>query len=710
MPAPPDCLEILIEIEKNINLGFLLLWNYNKSLIDSVKGIKEAEILLDDDLIWSGIVRRGVANEYDDYCEYIPLDQSLPIEKIKSILQKNEQEINEKNPPKYINQSTIMEDLIKQKNDQEIIDKDPLKVSSLSKSITSPQRPSSKKSHPKTYNIFDEPGPVFASKSVKLNEEKLVELFVPDKKMSPILPFDTLKKKKEEYKDFKKIDEYKKKPDQIRNMVSSKEEEKVYILKKESALLKKKTGNDDLDDETGTESSLQNLEFFNLTQTGRLKVKERDRIFHEEVRILKKDVEETVQSIYQKLDFKPMKHREFDALDLFFQAESYKKHPTPKNAQKEIKEIRDLKELKEQKDSKEIKEAKEFKEIREVKEIKEIIEAKEPDSHQPQKKYEPSKILSSSQKAVMVPLASITPSLNIDSDYKKKENENFEIPIAPRGRKLTLVIKSTWGDNFYVGLTGIEFFNDKGDNIKLSGLQIKANPPDINVLPEYGKDPRTIDKVVDGVYCTCDDLHMWLAPFTKSEENKIYIDFGTDISLSMIRIWNYNKSRIHSFRGAREIRIMLDENTIFKGEIKQANGSLKNIHEFCEYIMFTNDENVIKMIENNDWLNDYTIPEEDDLANEDVNRPNTANKKLKNEENKENFNIINVDQEERPMTSVRALDNLTSFKKKEVAPGLSKENKNMNILIINILENWGDPYYAGLTGIELYGNNFVISS
>lgn len=52
----------------------------------------------------------------------------------------------------------------------------------------------------------------------------------------------------------------------------------------------------------------------------------------------------------------------------------------------------------------------------------------------------------------------------------------------------------------------------KIDNPK---AQIKAIPPDINILPNYGKDPRTVDKLVDGTYLTSDDLHVWLAPFTK---------------------------------------------------------------------------------------------------------------------------------------------------------------------------------------------------
>ena len=33
-------------------------------------------------------------------------------------------------------------------------------------------------------------------------------------------------------------------------------------------------------------------------------------------------------------------------------------------------------------------------------------------------------------------------------------------------------------------------------------LQITADPPDINVLPEYGNDPRVVTNLIDGVYRT----------------------------------------------------------------------------------------------------------------------------------------------------------------------------------------------------------------
>jgi len=45
----------------------------------------------------------------------------------------------------------------------------------------------------------------------------------------------------------------------------------------------------------------------------------------------------------------------------------------------------------------------------------------------------------------------------------------------------------------------------------------------------------------------------------------------------MIRIWNYNRSRIHCKCGVKDIEITLDMQTIFKGEIKMARGNLSSI-------------------------------------------------------------------------------------------------------------------------------------
>lgn len=44
----------------------------------------------------------------------------------------------------------------------------------------------------------------------------------------------------------------------------------------------------------------------------------------------------------------------------------------------------------------------------------------------------------------------------------------FSIPELPIGRELVINILSTWGDRFYVGLTGIEIYTASGEqaNIK----------------------------------------------------------------------------------------------------------------------------------------------------------------------------------------------------------------------------------------------------
>ena len=69
-------------------------------------------------------------------------------------------------------------------------------------------------------------------------------------------------------------------------------------------------------------------------------------------------------------------------------------------------------------------------------------------------------------------------------------------------------------------------------------------------------------------------MHLWLAPFTPGRQHVIELELGRVHRLAMVRVWNYNKSRIHSFRGAREVEMSLDGRCIFRGEIAKASGTL----------------------------------------------------------------------------------------------------------------------------------------
>lgn len=159
-----------------------------------------------------------------------------------------------------------------------------------------------------------------------------------------------------------------------------------------------------------------------------------------------------------------------------------------------------------------------------------------------------------------------------DDDPSLECEDEFEIPVLPQGQRLVINILSTWGDRHYVGLNGLEVFSSSGEPLRPA--QIHADPPDINILPAYGKDPRVVTNLIDGINRTQDDMHLWLAPFTPGCSHTIYLDFGALYQVAMIRVWNYNKSRIHSFRGVKEVEMLLDGRCIFRGEIAKASGTL----------------------------------------------------------------------------------------------------------------------------------------
>jgi hypothetical protein len=52
---------------------------------------------------------------------------------------------------------------------------------------------------------------------------------------------------------------------------------------------------------------------------------------------------------------------------------------------------------------------------------------------------------------------------------------------------------------------------------------------------------------------------MWVK---KAPSAEIMLDLGSRLQISMIRIWNYNKSRTYSSRGVRDMIIILDDEEV----------------------------------------------------------------------------------------------------------------------------------------------------
>ncbi|XP_071964548.1 katanin-interacting protein-like [Antedon mediterranea] len=208
---------------------------------------------------------------------------------------------------------------------------------------------------------------------------------------------------------------------------------------------------------------------------------------------------------------------------------------------------------------------------------------------------------------------------------KDDSSDDFEIPLLPAGQHLIINIISTWGDRHYVGLNGIQVFQSNGEQVKI--VSIIADPADINILEEYEHDPRVVTNLINGINRTRDDTNMWLAPFHRGCKHTISLAFEESVEVAMLRIWNYNKSRIHSFRGVKDVEISLDDAYIFKGEIARSTGNLNMDQDaFGETILFTTDEDILESISKFD---DVYVAEEEWFSSsfdEDIviERPRTA--------------------------------------------------------------------------------------
>ncbi|XP_056018588.1 protein KATNIP homolog isoform X4 [Ostrea edulis] len=288
------------------------------------------------------------------------------------------------------------------------------------------------------------------------------------------------------------------------------------------------------------------------------------------------------------------------------------------------------------------------------------------------------------------------------STTEEECDDSFVIPELPYGKELVINIKTTWGDKHYVGITGIEMFSSTGESVSV--CKVTAKPLDINILNEYDKDPRVVTNLIDGVNRTRDDVHMWLAPFTPKGDHFIYLTFDKPCQIALMRIWNYNKSRIHSYRGAKDVVIQLDNNEIFKGEIARACGGIEGGTEaFGDTILFTTDENILEAVSKNDDAYEGDMLDDTEPADVPFERPSTA------DGGSDDVETSHV-KKDRPFT--RAQGNL---KKEEGSlpprPATSMVTEGDVIVFkgkslqLNFTDTWGDLHYMGLTGLEVLGKD-----
>ncbi|KAH8070278.1 DUF4457-containing protein [Aureococcus anophagefferens] len=267
-----------------------------------------------------------------------------------------------------------------------------------------------------------------------------------------------------------------------------------------------------------------------------------------------------------------------------------------------------------------------------------------------------------------------------DSFVEDDDDEVFEgVPTLPSGRVLTVQILSTWGDPHYVGLHGLELFDDRGAPV--APVAIAATPS------MEGHDPRTPENLCDGVYDTSDELRAWLCPFDAAEPPTVTLELAPasqpPTTLAMLRLWNYNASRTASTRGARFLRCFLDGVKIFEGEVRQAPGTLEDCRDEAECVLFTYDAGVLATIEG-------------------ATRPRRR-KAEKDEEDEALDRLLEV---ARPSTADRLEDSVAD-EAPVVARDAGERPAGAGVvcrrLRLRLAATWGDAHWVGLTGLRVLG-------
>lgn len=143
----------------------------------------------------------------------------------------------------------------------------------------------------------------------------------------------------------------------------------------------------------------------------------------------------------------------------------------------------------------------------------------------------------------------------------------------------------------------------------LSIAQLDASPRDLQEI-SGGTDIRTLDKLINGVNVTMDDVNMWLIPFTQGSDHVLTVDLGSRVSLSGVRVWNYNKSEEDTFRGARVVHITIDGHSISPVEgfaLRKAPGHAN--FDFGQFISFDERTQLEQPADSTRALNlDHKIP------------------------------------------------------------------------------------------------------
>ena len=77
--SPPISLEIIVFYALSIELSAVKLWNYNKSMRDSTKGLRDIEVYINDQIEYTGPVKIAKGSRTVDYSQLITFQENVKI-------------------------------------------------------------------------------------------------------------------------------------------------------------------------------------------------------------------------------------------------------------------------------------------------------------------------------------------------------------------------------------------------------------------------------------------------------------------------------------------------------------------------------------------------------------------------------------------------------------------------------------------------------
>uniref|UniRef100_A0A0N5AIG6 DUF4457 domain-containing protein n=1 Tax=Syphacia muris TaxID=451379 RepID=A0A0N5AIG6_9BILA len=286
-------------------------------------------------------------------------------------------------------------------------------------------------------------------------------------------------------------------------------------------------------------------------------------------------------------------------------------------------------------------------------------------------------------------------------------SEEFEIPELPKGKRIKFILLNSWDDPHYIGLNTIEIFSSSGKRSKIIDAETNARETVGDLYSIFYSDQAT----------SSDRQQLWSARYDKMS-CPVYITavLEHDEHIAMVRIWNYDTTRVHALRGVHDLVILLDDIMIFQGEISCAFTADNELKPLGDTILFTTDEKILEKIAENDicLIDDEVIASSLNMLNADTDFKASVPRQ----------STPSPPSSHRPLTGVSlklsspnktsetfTYDNNGKLDEKWTLDTSCAESTandiKVKVLHLELLENWGAPDCIGLTGIQFLSRNGV---